>query len=67
MFRDAWAQREKQAVAISDTYKKDVKAIDTQIKSLLDRIVAANNSVIVSAYEGKIEKLDQDRRIIAEK
>ena len=67
MFRDAWIQREKQAVAISDTYKKDVKAIDTQIESLLDRIVATNNSVIVSAYEGKIEKLDQDRRIIAEK
>ena len=67
MFRDAWTQREKQVVAILDTYKKDVKAIDTQIESLLDRIVVTNNSVIVSAYEGKIEKLDQDRRIIAEK
>ena len=67
MFRDAWAQREKQAVAILDSYKKDMKVIDTQIESLFDRIVATSNPVIVSAYEGKIDKLDQERRIITEK
>jgi len=67
MFRDAWTQREKHAAVILDRYKKDIKSIDTQIEGLLDRIVATSNSAIVSAYEGKIEKLDQERRVIAEK
>ena len=41
--------------------------VDRQIEGLLDRIVEAKNASVVTAYEARIEKLERDKIVLAEK
>ena len=67
MFKDVWDQR--LAFAKQDRLSIDnrIKGVDSQIESLVDRIVDSGNPTLVTAYEKKIAKLEKDRLLLAEK
>ncbi len=67
MFKDAWSQRAAQAKAIGESYARELKRVDEQISVLLDRIVDASTTSIVTAYEKRITTLEKDKLVIAEK
>ncbi len=46
---------------------KQLKEVDRQIESLLDRIVDATSASVVSAYEARIEKLERQKFVLAER
>ena len=67
MFRDAWDQRAVQAENLVETLKLDMKLIEKQLEDVLERIMSASNTTVITAYETKIEKLERNKRILAEK
>ncbi len=44
-----------------------IKEVDAQIEALLDRIVEASSASVVGAYEKRIEKLEREKLVLAEK
>jgi hypothetical protein len=66
MFSDAWEQRSAQAHAIRKTYLGELAKVDQQIDGLLDRIVDASPTV-ASAYEKRIDALEREKLVLAEK
>ena len=66
MFQAAWSARTSQAETIREEARRQLKALDAQIDTLLDRIVEATNARVISAYESKIAKLERDRAAIVE-
>lgn len=65
MFIDLWRLRLVEAKKAQATLIAQVKDIDDQIETLLGRIVDANNSSVVGAYEAKIERLDRQKLRLA--
>ncbi len=67
MFRDAWDQRIAQASEIKKSLKRQLANTEKQIDQLLDRVVESSSSKVIRAYETKIEKLERQKLIAAEK
>ena len=67
MFRDAWSQREKSAHAQHKDQKAELAALETQIESLLDRIVESNSATVIAAYEKRIEKLEREKLVLEDR
>jgi site-specific DNA recombinase len=67
MLSNAWSQRTAQAGEMRQALKRDAQAIDTQIDLLLNRIVETTSTATITAYERKIEQLEKDRLLLAEK
>ncbi len=67
MFKDAWNQRLVQARSVLAMMKRERTRIDSQIDQLLDRIVEADNPRVITAYEGKIAKLEKEKLLLTEK
>ncbi len=66
MFRDAWDIRLAKASEASKGLKNNIKQLEKQIDQLLDRIVDASNSSVVSAYEKRIAKLEREKLVAEE-
>lgn len=66
MMCDAWDRRFAVAHGEKTALKDQLDDLNRQIESLLDRIVDASNASVVSAYEGKIEKLERDKIVLKE-
>jgi len=67
MLRDAWDMRLAISHGERDELQKQLKEVDRQIGSLLDRIVDATSASVVSAYEARIEKLERQKIVLAER
>lgn len=67
MLTNAWSQRLAQAGEMRAALKQNAQKIDDQINLLLDRIVETSSTATIKAYERKIEQLEKDRLLIAEK
>ena len=67
MFSDAWDQRATQAASRVVTLKQDLKLIEKQMEEIIERIMSASNTTVITAYEAKIEKLERDKRVLVEK
>ena len=67
MLRDAWNMRLAVAHGEKDELQRQLKDVERQIESLLDRIVDANSASVVSAYEARIEKLERQKIVLAER
>ena len=67
MLRDAWDMRLAVAHGEKGELEKQLKDVDRQIESLLDRIVDATSASVVSAYEARIEKLERHKIVLAER
>jgi site-specific DNA recombinase len=67
MFSDAWDMRLAQAHQEKDEIAKQLRDTEKQIETLLERIVDADNPIVVKAYEGKIAKLERKKAVLGEK
>ena len=66
MFKDAWDQRLAQAASLSKNLERELAKLDKQIEQLLDRIVDASSGTVISAYEKRIAKLEEEKLKMAE-
>ena len=67
MFRDAWDMRLTHAHAQQGEWKAQLKAAEKQIEDLLDRVVEAGSQSVIRAYEKRIDKLEREKIVLAEK
>ena len=67
MFRDAWNHRLAQTRDIAASYERELSKVETQIASLLDRIVETSTASVISAYEKRIDELERSKLLIEEK
>jgi site-specific DNA recombinase len=67
MFIDAWNARLAHALASQETVKRQLKDVEKQIEGLLDRIVEAGSPSVVKAYETRIDKLEREKFVLAER
>ncbi|MDG1288092.1 MAG: zinc ribbon domain-containing protein [Rickettsiales bacterium] len=67
MFRMAWEMRLNNSKVLKQSVEKEIKAADSTIEQLLDRIVNSTNMSVVSAYEKRIENLEKQKLLLAEK
>ena len=66
MFEEAWERRSDESGAMSKRLKNRARQIDTEITSLLDRIVAAKNDSVVNSYEKRISDLESEKTLVEE-
>ncbi len=67
MLRDAWDVRLAAAHGDKEAIHAQLRETERQMEGLLDRIVDANSASIVSAYESRIEKLEQKKTVLNER
>ncbi|NDW47482.1 recombinase [Ruegeria sp. PrR005] len=67
MFKNVWDQRAEQAQAGMVSLKREVTKIEKQIDGLLHRIVEASMPSVISAYEKRLARLEQDKLVAQEK
>lgn len=67
LLRKAWTQRLAQSAQIAGSVRCELARLETQIDALLDRIVEATTTRVVSVYETKIARLETEKAILAEK
>ena len=67
MFKDAWDMRLAEACNAKQAVARQLKDVEKQIESLLDRIIDASSPSVVSAYEGRIAKLEREKIVLAER
>ena len=67
MIYDAWNQRAEQAAQIKAALKREIKSIERQVDDLLNRIVEANSPRVMQAFERKIDQLERQKMLAAEK
>jgi len=66
MFADAWNIRLNEAHLAKKTLAFQIGDIDSQIETLLDRVVDASSDSLVKAYEAKIEKLEKQKLVLTD-
>lgn len=66
MMIDAWDMRLSEARSARQSLATQIKDIEVQIESLLDRIVEATNASVVQAYEARIDKLERRKIVLSE-
>ncbi len=67
MISDAWATRLSEAEEAKKELVRQMKAIEKQIETLLERVVDASSSVLVKAYEERITKLEREKLVLVER
>ena len=67
MFRDAWDMPLAQAGAAITALQEKMTEAEKQIEQLLDRIVEAGNTSVVSAYEKRIARLEREKALHSER
>ena len=67
MLRDAWNMRLALALNEKDALQTQLEDVNRQLENMLDRIVEANSTSVVSAYESRIEKLERDKLVLNDK
>ncbi len=66
MFETLWNRRADHAQARAKSLKRRVGDIERQVEHLLDRIVDASTPSVVRAYEARIQKLEEEKLVVAE-
>jgi len=66
MFQHVWEVRRAQAKEIVTSGKRDIKGLETEIESVLDRIMSASNDTIIRCYESKVETLERQKALLVE-
>jgi site-specific DNA recombinase len=67
MFTDAWEMQRMQARQAFDAHKRAFAKADEEISRLLDRIVTATNDSVIAAYEKRIDALEREKLVHAER
>lgn len=66
IFRQVWDTRRDQAKALRASGKRELTRLYKEINAVLDRIMAASNTAIISRYEDKVETLERQRAVWTE-
>ncbi len=67
MFATIWDSRLARAKEQAALYDAKIKDLDKQSSKLLDRLCEADSKTVISAYEARISKLEQQKLLLAEK
>lgn len=67
LFRDAWDRRSAQAHESAQAVQREIAKTETQIATLLDRIVDASSSSVIGAYEKRIAELERSKLVLDER
>ena len=66
LFKHAWEQRSLQAEQARFLAKTELRKIQKQIRSLLDRVVNASVPSVIKAYEQRIVELERSKAVLEE-
>ncbi len=67
MFATIWDGRLARAKEQAALYEAKIKDLDKQSTKLLDRLIEADSKTVITAYETRISKLEQEKLLLAEK
>ncbi len=67
MFKDLWEERQDRAKADSGLLQNELKVIENKVEKFLGRIVETDNMTLVTTYENKVRKLEEEKIAINEK
>jgi len=67
IFAEIWDSRLERAKEQAAIYARKTRELQRQIEQLLDRLMEAENKTVVSAYEKRIAKLEEEKLILAER
>ena len=67
MFRDLWNHRLASGEARGRALKKELTNIEKQVGQLLDRITETTVPSVITAYENRIRKLEEQKLLLIEK
>ncbi len=67
MFEGLWKERQTQSKEQSKTIKQQITMIDRKVNQFLDRVLEADNPILLDTYESKIRDLQEERVILNEK
>jgi site-specific DNA recombinase len=67
MFRDLWNMRAAAGDTIKAQISAEVQKVEKDIVSLIDRIMAASSTTLVSAYEKRVHDLEIEKAVLREK
>jgi len=67
MFKEAWNRQLAEAHRDKDEIAWQLREVEKQIETLLERIIEAENASVIRAYEGKIAMLEREKLLLAEK
>ena len=67
MFEGLWKERQTQSKEQSKTIKQQITLIDRKVGQFLERVIEADNPILLDTYESKIRDLQEERVILNEK
>ena len=67
IFDQLWKDRQGQAKDQTKALKQQLALIDRKVNQFLDRIVEADNAILINTYEDKIRSLQEEKLIMDEK
>lgn len=67
MFRQLWDHRIKRVSAQADAITQELAKVEKDIEQLLDRVVVATVPSVISAYEDRIRKIEEQKLLLQEK
>ena len=67
MFADAWEMRAEQAREAQGEWKRQLRDAEKQIEELIDRLVETDNRTVAKKFEERIDKLERQKIVLAEK
>ena len=67
IFDQLWKEREGQAKDHTKAMKHQLSLIDRKVGQFLDRVVEADNAILIDTYEDKIRALQEEKVLLAEK
>ena len=67
MFKDYWNTRTERALEVGAALKRELVETEKKIEQLVEAVVEATNPRVIAAYEQRIEKLERQKLVLAEK
>lgn len=67
LFRKRWDEAESKAKDTKTALRNEIVSIEKKIAQLLDRVVDAESATVIGAYERKIDELERQKLVLAEK
>ncbi len=67
MLTDAWEMRQSEARSKKEEMTKHLRKVEKDIETTVDRLIEATNRTVVSAYERRIQKLEEEKILLEEK
>ena len=67
MFHKRWDEAEAKAKEAKAAMRLEIAAVEKKITQLLDRIVDSDSATVIGAYERKVDELERQKLVLAEK